>query len=68
VCSRLHLLLEPAELVFEREEIPGSGQDVLAQREAELARRALIVERHASSLGECELTALQRRLARDGPQ
>ena len=38
------MLLEPAELVFEREEIPGAGQDVLAQREAELARRALVVE------------------------
>ncbi len=46
VCSALHALLEPAQLVLERKEVPRAGQHVFAQRETKLAWRPLIVESH----------------------
>ncbi len=59
VRSALHVLLEPPELVLEREQVARAGQDVLAQREAELARRTLVVQGHASSLRKGQLASLE---------
>ena len=60
-----HLALEAPELLLECEQVLRPRDGVLAQREVELARRALVVERDARALGERQLAALERDLARD---
>ncbi len=64
----LHRLLESTELRFDPEEVLGPRERVLPERQAELARRPLVVERDPRSLREGELTALERRLAGDRTQ
>src|SRR5581483_9336997 len=58
-----HRLLEPAELVLRRDEVPRAGEDVLAQRQLLLERRPLVVERDTRPLLERELAAVLLRLA-----
>ena len=43
-------------------------EHVVAQRQLALARRALVVQRDARALGEHQLAAVDRRLAREHPQ
>ena len=62
-----HLSFEAAQVLLGRDEVTGAGKGVLAQREAEVAWRALIVQRHARSLRECQL-ALERDLSGDAPE
>ncbi len=60
-----HRLLERPQLLLERDQVGGAGEDVLAQRQPLLERRALVVQRDARPLGEHELAALHRQLARE---
>ena len=57
-----------SQLVLERYEAGGGGERVLAQGQAAVARRSLVVERDAGVFGECKLTALERGLADDRSQ
>ena len=66
--ARRHRLLEPAQLLLDRDEIGGAGEDVLAQREASLQRRALVVQRDARALRERELAAVDLGLAGEHAQ
>ena len=68
VGTGLHGALERTELVLEREQVARARDDVVAQREPELTRGSLVVERDPRALREGELTALQRRFARDCAQ
>ncbi len=63
-----HRLLEPPELVLDRDEIAGARERVLPEREPLAPRGALVVERDPRVLRERELAALQRGLARDRAQ
>ena len=63
-----HRLLEATELGLDVEEVARAGERVLAQRDVELERWALVVERDARSLRERELPALERGLAGDRAQ
>jgi hypothetical protein len=63
-----HGRLEAAELLLELERLAAAGQDVLAQRDAALARRALVVQGDAHALRQHELAAVDRRLAREHSQ
>ena len=63
-----HRLLEPAELLLERHEVGSARDDVLAERQAALEGRALVVERDARGLCEHELAGVDRGLAGDHPQ
>ena len=58
-----HRRLEPAQLLLGRDEVAGAFEDVLAQRQPALERRALVVQRDPRSLLERELAAVQTRLA-----
>ena len=58
-----HRLLQPAQLLLDRDEIGCARQRVLAQRELLLARWPLVVERDTRALRERELAALDRSLA-----
>jgi hypothetical protein len=55
-----HRRLEPAQLGLELEEVARSREGVLAQRDVEVERWPLIVERDARSLCERDLPALDR--------
>ena len=68
VRSLRHRGLEPAQVVLDLEQVPGARECVVAERDVELERWALVVERDAGSLGEGELPALDRRLAGDRAQ
>ena len=68
VGAALHRALERPELLLEREQVARAGDDVLAQREPELTRGSLVVERDPSALCEGELATLQRGLACDRAQ
>ena len=57
-----HRLLEPAQLLFDGDEVGGAGEHVLPQGGTALQRRPLVVQRDAGSLLEGKLAALQRRL------
>ena len=63
-----HRLLELAELLLDPDEVGGAGERVLAQRQAAVARRALVVQRDPRALLQRDLPALDRRLADDRPQ
>ena len=68
-----HRLLEPRQLLLGRDHVAGAREGVLAQRQPELERRPLVVQRDARALLERELAAVdlglpgehaeQRRLA-----
>ena len=60
-----HRLLELAELLLDPDEVGGARERVLAQRQAPVARRALVVQRDPRALLQRELAALDRRLADD---
>ena len=61
-------LLEPAELLLDRDQVGRPGERVLPQAQPLVSRRALVVEGDARPLCEGELTTLQRRLAEKRPQ
>ena len=61
-------VLEPPQLVLDVEQVARAREGVLAEREVELERRALVVERDARPLRERELAALERGLAGDRAQ
>ena len=63
-----HRLLERSQLVLHREQVTRPAQRILAERDVELERRTLVVQRDPCALRERELAALERRLARDRPQ
>ena len=63
-----HRLLELAQLLLDPDEVGGARERVLAQRQAPVARRALVVERDPGALLQRELAALDRRLADDRAQ
>src|SRR5256885_7888415 len=56
-----HLGLEARELLLERDEVGGAGGDVVAQRQAGVARGALVVQGDAGALGVDELAAVDAR-------
>ena len=68
VGAGLHAALERPELLLELEQVARSRDNVFAQREPELTRGSLVVERDPSALRERKLTALERGLARDRAQ
>ena len=68
VVARRHRLLQPPQLLLDRDEVGGAGEDVLAQRHAPLQRRALVVERDARALRERELAAVDLGLAGEHAQ
>ena len=68
VISGRHRLLEAPELLLQRDQVAGSGEHVVAQRQAPLERRALVVQGDPRSLLEGELTALEVRLADERAQ
>ncbi len=63
-----HRLLERRELALDVDQRPRARKDVLAQREAPLPRRPLIVERDLHVLAQHQLTRVNRRLAGKHPQ
>ena len=68
VIAARHRLLEPAELLLERDEIAGAGEHVVAQRQGAPPRRTLVVEGDARALLEHELAAVQLGLAGQAAQ
>ena len=68
VLARRHRLLQLPQLLLDRDEIGGAGEDVVAQRQAPLQRRALVVERDARALRERELAAVHLALAGEHAQ
>jgi hypothetical protein len=68
VVARAHQLLQPAQLLLECEQVRCAGEDVLAQRQPALERRALVVQCDAGALLEDEVAALQAGLADKCPQ
>ncbi len=63
-----HRLLELAELLLDPDQIGSARQRVLAERQAAVARGPLIVECDPGALLQCDLAALDRRLADDRAQ
>ena len=63
-----HLELDAAEVLLERDQVAAAGEDVVAQAEISLARRALVVQRGARALLEGELAAVDAGLAGDHSQ
>jgi hypothetical protein len=68
VVARCHRPLEPAELEFDREQVAGPREDVVAQGSLPVARRTLVVERDTCSLAERELAAVRAHLAGEHAQ
>ena len=68
VLARRHRLLELPQLLLDRDEIGGAGEDVVAQRQPALQRGALVVERDARALRERELAAVHLALAGEHAQ
>jgi hypothetical protein len=68
VGSRAHRCLELGQRLLERDEVAAAGEDVVAQREAALPWRALVVQRKPSALLEHELAAVHGRLAGEHPE
>ena len=66
--ARGHLGLHARQLGLDRELLGAPREHVIGQREIALARRALIVQGHARALGQAQLAAVDRRLAREHPQ
>ncbi len=64
VAPTRHRRLEPRQLAFERDEVGRARQDVLAERQRPVERRALVVERDSRPLLERELAAVDRRSRR----
>ena len=65
---RRHRLLEAPQLLLDRDEVGGAREDVLAQREAALQRRTLVVQCDARALRERELAAVDLGLAGEHAQ
>ncbi len=63
-----HRLLEPLQLLLERDEVARAGEDVLAQRQVAVERRPLVVQRDPRSLLEGELAAVLLGLAGEDSQ
>ena len=63
-----HRLLETAQLALRLDEVGGAREHVVAQREAELQRRPLVVQRDPRSLLERKLAAVQLGLAGEEPE
>ena len=63
-----HRLLEPAQLALGLGEIGRAGERVLAQGEARVPRRPLVVQRHAGALLPGQLATGQLRLADQGAE
>jgi hypothetical protein len=57
-----------AQLLLERDEIGGTPEHVIAEREIEVERRPLVVQRNASAFREHELAAVQVGLPREDPE
>ncbi len=68
VVAGRHRLLEPRELLLDRDEVAGAREGVLAQRETLAARWSLVVQSDARVLRERQLAALERRLADESPE
>src|SRR5262249_50607570 len=68
VVAGRHGLLEPSQLLLDGDEVGGAGEDVLAQRDAALERRPLVVQRDPRALRERELAAVHLGLPREHPQ
>jgi hypothetical protein len=68
VAPRRHRLLEAGELPLGGRQVGGAREDVLAQGQVAVERRALVVERDARSLLDHELATLDRRLAHEHAQ
>jgi hypothetical protein len=63
VISGRHRLLQLAQLLLDRDEIGGSGEDVVAERQPPLEGRPLVVESDARALRKSELAAMHLALA-----
>ena len=63
VVAGRHCLLEPLQLGLDCDQVGRAGDDVLAQRQAALQRRPLVVEGDARPFLERDLAALDARLA-----
>src|SRR5262245_25279826 len=63
-----HRLLEPPQLLLDRDEVARARERVLAEAQPLAPRRALVVERDAGVLRERELPGRERSLAHDRPQ
>jgi hypothetical protein len=63
-----HRRFQPAQLLFERDQVACAREDVLAQGQLPLERWPLVVQRDACPLFEGELAALQARLADESPE
>ena len=66
--ARRHPRLQLRQLRLDGELLRASRQQVLAQRQAALARGALVVQRDAHPLGHAQLAAVDRALARQHAQ
>jgi hypothetical protein len=63
-----HRVLQLRQPRLERQQVTAAAEHVVAQREVAVARGALVVQLDAGLLGERELPAVDRRLAREHPQ
>src|SRR6476620_8372596 len=63
-----HRALQPPQLLFQRDQVTGTGEHVLAKRQAPFERRPLVVQCDAGPLLECEIAALNGRLAHERSQ
>ena len=68
VAAAGHRRFERAQLVLQRDQVGRAGQRVLAQRQALLQRRALVVQRDARALRERDLACGHVRLSREHAQ
>ena len=63
-----HRLLERAQLLLGLDQVAGAGERVLAQGQAAVERRPLVVQGDSRALGEGELAAVDLALADEHPQ
>ena len=68
VVAGRHRLLEPAQLLLGLDQVARARERVLAQRQAAVERRPLVVQRDPRALGEGELAAVDLALADEHPQ
>ncbi len=63
-----HLLRQPRQVGLQRDELRAPAQDVVAQRQRAVSRRALVVEGDLDALLKAQVAAVDRRLPREHPQ
>ena len=63
-----HRLREARQVLLDGDEVRAAAEDVVAQREVAVARRALVVQGDLAALLEDEVAAVDRRLAGEHPQ